>query len=83
MAGPFYGAALKLSQMPSLAIWKILVAVSKSIMKLHNSQRLTSFSPTSLPDNFFASQALNCPRIIADGWSVSVMAPAPSRLTML
>ena len=45
----------------SLAIWKILAAVFKSIMKLPNSHKRTSFLPTSLPDSFFASQALNCP----------------------
>src|SRR6516164_5462111 len=82
-AGLFCAAALKLSLMPSLAIWKILAAALKSIMRSHNSQKLTSFSPTSLPDNFFASQALNCPRIIAGDWNVSVMAPSVTSLTRL
>lgn len=81
-AGLFCVAALKLSQMPSLAIWKVLTAVLKSTTKLHNVRKLTSFSPASLPGNFFGWQALSCPQITACGWSVSVTAPAPSRLTM-
>src|SRR5882762_1873566 len=33
----------------------------KSIMKLHNFRKLTSLSPTSLPQTSFTSQVLNSP----------------------
>src|SRR5260370_26648627 len=83
VAGLFYAAAIKRSQMPWRVIWKILAGTLKPIMKLQSFHKPASFSPTSLPGNFFASQALNCPCITASAWNVSAMAPALSRLTML
>jgi phytoene dehydrogenase-like protein len=62
-------------------IWKVLTAVLKSTTKLHNFRKLTSFSPASLPGNFFGWRAVSCPQITVCGWSVSVTAPAPSRST--
>ena len=44
VVGLFCVVALKLSLMPSPVIWKILAVGLKPVMKLHSSQKLTSFS---------------------------------------
>jgi hypothetical protein len=72
MAGLFCAEVLKLSQILSLGICKNVRAVLKSVTKLQTFRKLTSCSPVSPPGNFFASQDLNCRRVTADTWSISV-----------
>ena len=80
---PILRGGAQVSQMPSLAIWKILAVILRSITKLRNSRRPILSSPTSLLGNFFVSQARDCLRATSENWSVSTTVPAPSRLTML